>query len=282
MIAFDFEYYRPEGLEEAVELFNSLRSSGKKAIYYGGGTEIISMSMVHNVCMDAVIDIKGIPECNVCETRDGELVIGSSLTLSKVAELNPFPLLSRTIKRIADHTIQEKITMGGNLAGTIIYRESALPLMVSNSKIIVADRNGQRKMPIEYIYDREKGLKPCELIVQIVVEERFLDLPYIHVKRTKNEKIDYPLITISGLRDGERINLGFSGVCKYPFRSYKMEDILNDRSIPIDRRISKAIPNIPGRILEDLNGSIEYRIFMLHTMLKEILDKFEEMGELDG
>lgn len=232
--------------------------------------------------MDAVIDIKGIPECNVCEIRDGKLVIGSGVTLNKVAELNYFPLLSRAVKRIADHTIQEKITMGGNLTGTIIYRESALPLMVSNSKVIAVDRNGERKIPIEYIYDREKGLNPCEIIVQIVVEERFLNLPHVHVKRTKNEKIDYPLITISGLKDGERINFGFSGVCEYPFRSYKMEDILNDRSIPIDRRISKAIPNISGRILEDLNGSVEYRIFMLHTMLKEILDKFEEEGELDG
>ena len=58
---------------------------------------------------------------NVHELRDKKLVIGSAMTLTEIAEENLFPLLSRTVKRIADHTVQDKITLGGNIAGTIIY-----------------------------------------------------------------------------------------------------------------------------------------------------------------
>jgi len=49
MIPFDFEYYRPKKIKEAIQLFNRLKSSGREPIYYGGGTEIISMARVHNI-----------------------------------------------------------------------------------------------------------------------------------------------------------------------------------------------------------------------------------------
>ena len=49
MIAFDFEYYKPDTVEDAVKLYNKLNSNGKKPIYYGrGGTEFISMARMNN------------------------------------------------------------------------------------------------------------------------------------------------------------------------------------------------------------------------------------------
>lgn len=58
MIPFDFEYYKPETVEEATLLYAELNSQRKKPVYYGGGTEIISMSRALNRYTEAVIDIK--------------------------------------------------------------------------------------------------------------------------------------------------------------------------------------------------------------------------------
>ena len=63
MIPYDFEYYKPETIEEATLLYLELKIQGKKPIYYGGGTEIISMSRSFNRYTEAIIDIKGIVEC---------------------------------------------------------------------------------------------------------------------------------------------------------------------------------------------------------------------------
>ena len=60
-----------------------------------------------------------------------------AVTLTNIAEKNYFPLLSLAVKRIADHTIQDKITLGGNLLGTIIYKEAILPLLLSNSRVVI-------------------------------------------------------------------------------------------------------------------------------------------------
>ena len=42
MITFDFDYYKPDSVEQAVKIFKDLSERGKTVIYYAGGTEIIS------------------------------------------------------------------------------------------------------------------------------------------------------------------------------------------------------------------------------------------------
>lgn len=274
MIPFDFVYYKPETIKEAVNLFKILQSEGKKPIYYGGGTEFISMARMNNRYTEAVIDIKGIPECNVYEIKDDNLIIGSAVTLTQIAELNLFPLLSLTVKRIADHTIQGKITLGGNLAGTIIYKEASLPLMLSDSEVIICGTNSKRNVLLNDLFYQKIKLNDGDLITQIILDKRFLSLPYSHVKRTKNEKIDYPLLTITAIKE-KKINIAFSGLCEYPFRSNLIENILNDNSISFDEKMKKIIKNLPDKILDDLGGSSEYRKFVLDTMISEILESFE-------
>lgn len=274
MIPFDFDYYKPETIEEAVTLFKQLHSQLKKPIYYGGGTEFISMARMNNRYTEAVIDIKGIPDCNVYEIKDDNLIIGSAVTLTQIAELNLFPLLSLTVKRIADHTIQGKITLGGNLAGTIIYKEASLPLMLSDSEVIICGTNGKRNVLLNDLFDQKTKLNDGDLITQIIIDKKFLSLPYSHVKRTKNEKIDYPLLTITAIKEN-KINIAFGGLCEYPFRSNLIENILNDNSISFDEKMKNIIKNLPDKILDDLGGSSEYRKFMLDTMISEILESFE-------
>ncbi|WP_353097489.1 FAD binding domain-containing protein [Tissierella praeacuta] len=275
MIPFDFEYYKPDTIEDAIKLFKELELSEKNPIYYGGGTEFISMARMFNRYTGAVIDIKGISECNVFEFKNDNLIIGSAVTLTKIAEENPFPLLTLTVKRIADHTIQDKITLGGNLIGTIIYKEAILPLLLCNSEIVIQSSVCKKTVKAMDLYNEKLQLADDEILVQVIIDKKFLQLPYSHVKRTKNEKIDYPLITMTSLKDNERISVAFSGLCKHPFRSIEIEEILNDRSISKDKRIRKVINIIPYEILHDISGSSEYRKFVLYGMLYELLNKFE-------
>ena len=275
MIPFDFKYYRPETLEEAIELYREVKKQGAKPMYYGGGTEFISMARMHNVYSDAIIDIKGIPECNVHEIRDDRLYLGAALTLTQIAELNFFPLLSLTIERIADHTIQGKITLGGNLAGTIIYREAILPLLVAESNVVLAGYSGIHTVPLKDVFQEKLLLSEGDMILQVIVGKEFLSLPYFHVKRTKYEKIDYPLITASALQKNKNIQIAFSGLYDSPFRSILVEEILNNGDYSFQEKIRRVLENIPAPILEDVSGSSEYRKFVVQQILQDVLKRFE-------
>ena len=49
MIAFDFEYYKPSSMAEAIETFNMFREQGKNVMYFSGGTEIITFARVNKL-----------------------------------------------------------------------------------------------------------------------------------------------------------------------------------------------------------------------------------------
>lgn len=277
MIPFDFEYYRPDTMQEATDIFRQLESEGKTPVYYSGGTELISMARVGNVIFDAAIDIKNIPECRVLEyDQDNNLVLGSALTLSEITESNQFPLLGKTAGRIADHTMQCKITLGGNLASTIIYRETVLPLLTADSRAVVASHDGLREYPINEIFNQRLNLEKGSFLVKIVTNRGFAESPYFHIKKTKNEKIDYPLLTTAGIKVGGMLRIAFSGLCSYPFRSMQIENILNGTG-SFEERADKIADTVSENILNDTSGSSEYRKFVLKNTIINVLETMKDV-----
>ncbi|GLC82710.1 FAD binding domain-containing protein [Lacrimispora brassicae] len=276
MIPFDFDYYKPESMEEAFDCYHDLILNNKKPLYYGGGTEIISMARVNNIEFDAVIDLKGIPECNELEISDGKFRIGTAQTLTNIAEYNAYPLLSQTIKRIADHTIQGKITIGGNLAGTIKYREAALPLMISDCSLQVMTQGGLVQVPFLQAFKGKLQLKKGEFLVSVLIEEEDLNLPYNHVKKTKIEKIDYPLITMAALKNKKAVKAAISGYGDNPI--ILSERIINHKSYSTEQKITKIINLAHNDCKGDLSGSREYREFVLKNILQEMFNNFEKIG----
>lgn len=276
MIPFDFEYYRPDSLGDAVELYQSLNSRGLSPLYYGGGTEIISMARLNTVKTGAVIDIKAIPECNVLEIKDNQLVTGATVTLSQLMGSMLFPLLAKSGGRVADHTNRDKITLGGNLCGKIIFREALLPFLLAESDVLIAGPYGERKAKIQDIFHQTLQLNPGELVVQIITDADYLSLPHDEVKKTRLDKIDYPLVTIAALKKDRRIRVAVSGLCAFPFRSRQIEAAVNDPNFNLKDRVNNTLRHLPAPVLSDIQASAEYREFVFkNTLLKIVRELYE-------
>ncbi|KEK23446.1 FAD binding domain-containing protein [Bacillus gaemokensis] len=279
MIPFDFEYYRPCSIKEAIQLFHQLDEEGKSPLYYGGGTEIITMGRLQQIVTKAVIDLKDIPECNVCAWNDRKLTLGATLTLTEVQDAKVFPLLGETAERAADHTARNKITLGGNIAGKIIYREAVLPFLLADSIFVIAGREGVKHIPAQKAFIEKLQLQKGEFLIQIITDQKYVEFPYYSVKKRQLEKIDYPLVTVSALKSDDSIRIAFSGLCAFPFRSLTMEAALNDWDVPVEKRIERALLHIPALILDDIRGSRAYRIFVLKHVLYDVLIKLEGVRE---
>ncbi|MFD0710775.1 FAD binding domain-containing protein [Paenibacillus sp. GCM10027626] len=267
MIPFDFEYYKPSSVQTAVELFQFLQKNGKKPIYYSGGTEIITWARTNAIQPGAVIDLKSIPECNVMEMQEDKLIIGACVTLSVLAAANPFPLLSETAQGAADQTTRNKITLGGNICGKIIYREAVLPLLLADSRMVIAGIHGIRETSIHNVFSQQLRLENGEFLIQIVTDRSYISLPFVHYKKRQIGYIGYPLVTLAALKKENRIHTAYSGVCSFPFRSIEIDQALNDSSLPLTARIDQAISKLPAPILDNAEGSASFRKFVLkHTM----------------
>ena len=185
MLPFNFDYYKPESIKEAIELYQTLKVQGKTPLYYGGGTEIITLGRLNLVNADAVIDLKGIRECQIFEVQNDELIIGSAVSLSVFEEKELFPLLTNTSKEVADYTSRNKITIGGNICGRIFYRESVLPFLLADSAVIIAGSKGIRKLLLSEIFHKELHLEEGEFLVQIITEKEYLHTPHLSIKKRK-------------------------------------------------------------------------------------------------
>ncbi|MPM31250.1 Nicotinate dehydrogenase FAD-subunit [bioreactor metagenome] len=188
MIPFDFIYCRPTTLQEAIEAWWKLKSEGKSALYYAGGSETITLCRVGAISPDAVIDIKLIPELTKMAADRTFLHIGAACTLNQIKESNHFKLLGLACGRIADHTNQCRITLAGNLCGTIIYRETSLPLLCCDASVTLFGPDGERILPMQSIFGEQIKLFPGELVTAVHIPSWALDAPYAHIKKAANEK----------------------------------------------------------------------------------------------
>ena len=273
MIAFDFDYYEPAKIEDATELYRNLKKDGKTPIYLSGGTEIITLGRLNLIKPDAVIDIKKIPECNQFRMDHHHLIIGAATSLNEFEENNSFPLLSSVTKEIADHTSNNSITLGGNICGQIFYREAVLPFLLADSICITARSSGLRKRNINEMYNQHLLLEDGELLVSLATKKEYVESNSTSIKIRQQWNTGYPLITVAALNKEGFIRFAFSGVCPFPFRSEPMEEVLNNHTLSMRERIGKALPLIPGPVLNDVEGSSEYRVFVLENTLTTILKK---------
>lgn len=275
MIPFDFEYYRPSSIKEAVDAFRALKAQGKHPMYWSGGTEIITLSRLNQVRPGAVVDLKKVPECRVMEFRQDTLVIGACATLSEVTSANLFPLLGRASQGVADQTSRNKITLGGNLCGMIYYREAVLPLLLADSRLVTAGEGGTKEVSIHDAFRGQIRLESGEFLVQTVTGREYASLPSVHIKKRQIGCVGYPLVTLAALKKGERIRVAFSGICEFPFRSAAIEDVLNAPGLSAEERARLAAERLPAPALTNTEGSADYRIFLLKQTVKEALSLLE-------
>ncbi|KXH81743.1 xanthine dehydrogenase family protein subunit M [Sporosarcina sp. HYO08] len=275
MIPFNFDYYKPSTAYEAVATYQMAADAGKEVLYYSGGTEFITFARTNQLKADVVIDLKSIPECTVLEQNGSECVIGSAVSLNELVTFNLFPLLGETVKRIADHTSRNKITIGGNVNSRLIYREGLLPFLLADAKVKIARKEKEEIVPLADLYKQEITLEPGSFVVQFIVDHAYTTLPFSTLKKTRMSQVGYPIVTVSALKKDQDIRFAFSGVCQYPFRSFEMEKILSDGTMPEQDRIEQALSKLPGPILHDSYASAGYREFVFKNTLADTLQMME-------
>lgn len=275
MISYDFEYYRPKTYEEAIDLFKSKLDEGKNPVYYSGGTETVTYARTKIIKTGAVIDLKFIEETNVFSEDGDKIVYGSSLNLNDIIERTGFKLMGDVIGKIADHTVRNRLTIGGNICGRLFYREGILPVMVSDGVLVVAGEEGIRRQNIMDGFDKRIVLAPGEILLQIEIDKKNIDYPYINIRKERSGEIDYPLFHISALKVDDYVRYSFSGLCPFPFRDIEIEKILNDKSIEDKERVSQVTTMLPTNIIDDIHSSRDFRKHLFKNDLLGILRQME-------
>ncbi|UOF89545.1 FAD binding domain-containing protein [Fodinisporobacter ferrooxydans] len=275
MIPFDFAYFKPNTLSEAVQIYQTFAAQDMQPLYYGGGTECLTRARRNSLTADAVIDLKGIPECNSIDWQNQWLVLGATVSLTKLSSDHSFPLLAETVAQIADRTARNKITLGGNICGKLIYREAVLPFLLTDALVLTMGPKGLQYKSIHEVFQRQMRLETGEFVVQFLLEKTYAMLPYVSIKKRRVGHVGYPLVSIAACKQSDRIHAAFSGVCAFPFRSKEIEDELSQSAVSYDTRIERAVKHLPAPVLKNVEGAADYREFVFKQALRETLERLD-------
>ncbi len=275
MIPFDFQYYAPESIEEAVDLYTTLDQEDRNPLYYGGGTEIISFGRQSKISTGAVIDLKNIPESVAWQPGKDTLKVGAALSLSFLTEQEQFPLLAGVARPVADRTVRNRLTLGGNICGRLPYREALLPFLLGDARAVLAGPEGSRTVELMQLFNKRMLLEKGEFLVQLLVPNAALQAAWWHKRREKHGPVDYPLVHLALMRLNGLLTAAVSGLCAFPFREAALEDLLNDSSLTNSEKVEKSLSLLPGKVRDDDLASAAYRERLWRIDLEQALEEME-------
>lgn len=293
MIARDLVFYRPETVQDAVDAWRAARDAEKKPQYYAGGTEIATLAREGKQNTTDLVDTKHIPETRVMEGVDAadghELVLGASLTLNMVIDGCGSPLLAACARGIADRTVRNSITLGGNICGMLPYREAVLPFLLLDGEVELAGTEGVRRVPIREVFRKKLQQRDDEFVVRFVLGRELLQGigairhpattahagaygairlagsgprgGWFYYRRTTESRLDYPLTTVTMARTDGELRLAISGTWGYPHRVSEAETLFADGALSgsyRDRAVA-MVDAVDLKIKQDMRATRDYR-----------------------
>lgn len=257
MIYQDIEFVRPRTIAEALEAFNRCEGEGLGPEYFSGGTELVTMARDGRLTAGAFIDLKAIEETRALERSSGTLRLGSSVVLNALAEEAGFPFFSRCVAGLADHTVRNSVTLGGNIAGKLPYREAVLPLLLADATAVLADGEGSptRSTSLRELFDKRIRLAKGAFLVAFELRDEFTERPFFYRRWQKSARVDYPLVTVAAVAEGGQLLFALSGSFAYPVWSSLS---LKEAGDPSGGALAEHLESL-GSFHADPRASAEYR-----------------------
>jgi CO/xanthine dehydrogenase FAD-binding subunit len=265
--------YLPQSLKEALQYRDQY-----DVIPYGGGTDLM---------IDARTDVNylflhKVPELRTIRADSDQIYLGASCTFTQVAEhpLCP-PILKEAIWGIAAPAIRNLGTIGGNIGNGSAKADSALIFFVTDAKLRLTSKSGERIVPITafYLGRKKLDLKRDELITEIIMPKAGLT-NYYYQKIGARKALAISRAAFAGIldiQDGMIKNCAtaFGAVSDIIIRRPELDGILIGKTIAEAKSVKEtylaaydeAIVPIQGRVSEC------YRKTVCMNLLKDFLSK---------
>ncbi|HEY9422249.1 MAG TPA: xanthine dehydrogenase family protein subunit M [Thermoanaerobaculia bacterium] len=160
---------RPRSLDEAVRFL----ADDPALVPTAGCTDLMVRGPEALHRMDRVIDLLEIPETRGIREVDGAIEIGATTTFTEIgrspAIRAKFPALAEAAGQVGGWQIQNRATLGGNIANASPAGDSLPVLLVLDAMVVAAGAGGPREIPYESFHTgyRETALQPGEIVARV-------------------------------------------------------------------------------------------------------------------
>ena len=135
-----FAYEAPTTIDAAVAL---LDKHGDRARPIAGGTDVLVQARANRWDLDAIVDVKNIPELTeISHYPDGSVAIGAAVPCYQIYGdqkiRDNFPGIIDAVEMIGGIQIQSRAALGGNLCNSSPSADGICPLIAYNAVCHIA------------------------------------------------------------------------------------------------------------------------------------------------
>lgn len=274
---------RPRSLDEAVRHLEG----DPGLVPIAGCTDLMVRGPEALHRMDRVIDLLGIPELRgmheVALEEGTGLEIGAATTFTEIrgsaVVRAAFPALVDAAGQVGGWQIQNRATLGGNLANASPAGDSLPVLLALDAVVIAAGRQGLREIPYSVFHTgyRRTALEQGEIIVRV----RLPHLPegsvqaFRKVGTREAQAISKVVVALAGrVADGRiaDLRLAAGSVAAVPVRLRAAEEAVRGLA-PGEEAADRAGRESAGEVqpIDDVRSTAEYRRFALERVVRRMV-----------
>lgn len=272
-----FELLEPRTLREAAGLLDSGETPVRPI---AGGTAVMLMMKMGVLRPARLVSLRAVERkySTIETTPDGGLRIGALATLSSL-ERSPVvksraPVITRTLKTLANVRVRNVATVGGHLAHADPHMDLPPVLIALGASITTVSPAGERTLPLDKLYlgYLETTLGRSELIAEVTVPAQG-SRRAAYLKCTTRSADDWPALGVAVALDTDGVvvrdaRIVIGAATDTPTRLARAEDILRGARADdaVLRRAGEA-GAAEAAVIGDQHGTAAYKRELLRVYL---------------
>jgi len=273
----NFEYARPDSLQEALALLNSDVGDAR---VIAGGQSLVAMMNLRLARPDLLVDINHLSELHYHRRDSNILRIGA---LARHAELasSPLvqemaPLMCAAYKHVAHHTVRNCGTLLGNLCHADPASEMPAVMLALEAQLVLKSVRGERVLAAKdfFLGPYTTAIEIGEMLVEVCIPHRRQGYGFEEVSIRQG---DFALALVASTLSVEQgkiatASLAYAGVGALAVRIPEVEQILIDQPPSPElfaQAAATAVTHIePG---SDVHADAVYRCDLIRTLTPRAL-----------
>lgn len=287
MIPGDFEYYRPNSLDEAVQL---LATHGDDARVLAGGHSLIPMMKLRLAAPEHLVDLRNIASLSGVSESGGDITIGAMTTQTELITstvLNEHcPIIRETALLIADPQVRYCGTLGGNVANGDPGNDMPALMQCLGATYILQGPDGMREVEARGFYEAAyfTEMNDGEILTAVRFPTPAAGHGYAY-KKLKRKVGDYATAAAAvllSMKDGNCVSasVALTNVADTPLYAQAASDALVGTTIDA-AAIDEAVALAEGitEPASDGRGPAEYRTKMAGVMVRRAILEAKERAQ---
>jgi carbon-monoxide dehydrogenase medium subunit len=267
-----FEYYRPEVLQEALEI---MAEHGDQAMPLAGGQSLVPLLAMRRVRPSHIVDLHRIAELQQISVVDGRVSVGAMARQRDIEHDPRMPgLVSAAVPHIGHFQIRNRGTVGGSLCHMDPAAEWPAVALALDAVMVVASVRGRREIAVDdfMVGPQLTGLEPDELLVEVILPLREGGFGFAEV--TRRGLGDFALVGAACQASAVTV----FGIGPRAQRLTAVEDLLN--SGDGTRAEVSALAATEIQATGDLPSFFQYRREVAATLVGAVVEASQTRGGL--